>query len=486
MNSPLFKVCLTAASFLLAVPAYAQVVIPRGKNQTGGQYTSANTGSLYVQLAQKKTAQKATTGNAARLAGLAYRTYDGTGYVIRDSTAFAYSGGRGSGPFELSNYNMSGSFTHMNCDSSHRFQYDPMAGSFTDIEKLTQTFDAGNNPLTKINAGRSVTNSWQNNTQELCSYDGANNLTGILGQIWDTASSAWQNSSKYTLTYTSGGKMQSALYESWDITAGSWINNRKVQYTYDGAGNMLSELTEGWNTSSSVWQNYSEEVNIYDAASHRATRLVRNWNTTTAAWENNSHEDYTYDFAGNLIGDLYKAWDALSGSWGNAANFQYSTFSGALPGTKIVQHWDGVNNVFFNSYRSETEYNSFGLPVFWSEQVWNATSRLWEPSLYNATIRYYYEPYVNEVKDIATMQGSAVLYPSPCKNVLNIAVEWNKEQDFTIVIRDINGRECYSKKVSRCKKYTEIVSTDDLTTGVYSVTMESAEGRIVKQIVVNR
>ncbi len=123
MKALILNIFLAGATFLLTVPAYAQVAAPAAKNQGSAHFPSGKKMSLYEQFTKQKTARKTTTDNTTRLIGLAYLAYDGTAYVIRDSTAYSYSNGRGSGSYELNNFDMSGSFTHLNCDSNHYYQY---------------------------------------------------------------------------------------------------------------------------------------------------------------------------------------------------------------------------------------------------------------------------------------------------------------------------------------------------------------------------
>ena len=288
------------------------------------------------------------------------------------------------------------------------------------------------------------------------------------------------------MAYTSGNTVQSALSENWDNTAGTWANFSKESYTYDGAGKLLGTLTQNWDSAGGVWQNASEEIYTYDGSNNQATKLLKNWNTVTGVWENYSYETFTHDSFAHLTSDLFQTWDITSNAWGNIANFQYSGFSGDLPGVKIVQHWDGIGMVFVNSYKSQTTYNTSSLPVYWLEQIWNETSGAWNTFPNNAAMRYYYQTYVSEVKGITSPQGRAAFYPVPCNTALNIAVEWNKEQDFTMTILDAAGREYYSKKIAKCKKYEETVSTGNFPAGVYMANIEGAEGRIVKQVVIER
>ena len=80
--------------------------------------------------------------------------------------------------------------------------------------------------------------------------------------------------------------------------------------------------------------------------------------------------------------------------------------------------------------------------------------------------------------------GIVALYPNPVANVLNIVMSSEKEENATITITDLNGKQIASEEVLLTKGNNKITyATQNLAKGMYLVTIKRSEGNIIERFV---
>jgi hypothetical protein len=88
------------------------------------------------------------------------------------------------------------------------------------------------------------------------------------------------------------------------------------------------------------------------------------------------------------------------------------------------------------------------------------------------------------VKNVSANGGEANVYPVPAQSVLNVDLKWDVAQTADITIFDAQGRVVRHWETPSSTSYTSSVSLDNMSAGVYFLSINGTEGKIVKQIVV--
>ena len=140
-----------------------------------------------------------------------------------------------------------------------------------------------------------------NSEKRSINYDGNNNFTAWLFQIWD--GSDWISDVKASFTYDGNHNITEWLGQSWDGSAWADIDRGFLQY--DGNNNNTQEFQEDWNGSDWVknWKNSFS----YDGNNNLIVRLDQIW--VGSDWVNDDKTSNTYDGNNNLIEDLRQDWD---------------------------------------------------------------------------------------------------------------------------------------------------------------------------------
>jgi hypothetical protein len=475
MNHLLSKIMLAGIVVTLSVDAIAQPAAIRCGRQpinSGKMHSSFSTPAY--SSPKKNLAGKTTAGDASRVIAIADLRYDVTAYIIEDTAVLTYSGSRGSnitsdGPSEIK------------YDLADVYFNDTATGTFVNLWRSQQTFDANNNILTRTSEEwKTATGSWRNANKDVQTYDAMNNPTSYLFQIWDIVAGAWVNNYKSTSTYA-GHNLISEISEGWNIPGGTWENSNKHTNTYDAANNVIGSLDEYWNSTSGSWQNSMRETSTYDGMNNLMTRLQENWAGTT--WQSSTRQTFTYDAMNNRLTQLTE--DFFTGSWINSSNINFSAFSGNhQPGVEIGQQWDPAASAFVNTYKRTATFNSFDQPTYVDEQSWNNSAGAWGINSGDHAARYYYETYVTETPKIVNAAGKAAIYPVPAASDVFIDVAWSEPQAFSVSIIDMQGRLQSAWNVAKCKQYCEAISVRHMPAGIYTVSIKSDMGNITEQMTV--
>ena len=147
-----------------------------------------------------------------------------------------------------------------------------------------------------------------NDSKYSYTYDGNNNQTERLDQVWDGFN--WVNNKKYSHTYDDNSNLTEWFYHSWiDF---NWVNNYKVSYTYDNNNNLTEWFGQTWDGSNLI--NSWKYSSTYDDNNNQTERLDQVWDGSN--WVNNWKYSYTYDDNNNLIELIEQDWDGAN--WVNS------------------------------------------------------------------------------------------------------------------------------------------------------------------------
>ena len=410
--------------------------------------------------------QNAQAQTSSRLTAQSHWSSNGATYVANDSTAYAYSSGRGGDLNHTLKYDYAENWLYVG-DTAYANNY-----------YYIQTFDANNNLLSTIARYWNGT-AWVNWTNVLYTYNANNSVATMTNQSWGGA--AWSNVSQDVYSYNTAGQLYSDQNNAWNGLTSTFTPNTQSIYTYDISGNLLSEVDQTYNAGSGLY-NYTDEYLYTYSHSSLLSTTYKTW--SGSSWVSNYMYTNAYDTTtGALLTNLYQTYNGTA--WVNQSLKSYSNFTpSVLAQTEIDQTWDTTGS---GSWSNVTEYmysyNSYGQLTKTIGESWNVGVG-WEFALGDPAAYYYYDTYSTSLVKNVVNGGTVNVFPVPAQNMLHIDLNWNEAQSATISIYDMNGREVSSTYAPFGAQYHGSVSVSNLANGMYTVTINGTQSQIVKQIVV--
>jgi hypothetical protein len=430
----------------------------------------------FVSVAQLKnhTAAKGTAATGSRLISQTDLSHDGVTYAYLDSTRFTYSGTRGSDyTWPIGRW-----------DNNMEWVYNTATSSWTNAAQSIQTFNASDDMNDRVaQLWNSAASTWDNNEHTIYTYDAAHNVTTQVVQHWNAATTNWNNYSKTIDAYDANNNVTGEVSQTWNTATSAWDNLTNAIYTYDASNNKITEIDQSWVTGN--WQNTSKETYTYDANNNMLTRTYQTWSNPTSSWANVTKNTYTYGPSNELLNNVYQYWSNATSTWGGGKRYTYSNFTGINPGMRIWENWNNTTSSYENALRTQYTYNAYGQYLSYYDDTWNVGG-FWQPATGDGGSRFEYETYTTSVKNLSAIGGDAKAYPVPASNMLNIDLDWNNAQPFTVSLIDMTGRVNRSWQVPSTVHYQTAISVADLPYGNYFLNIEGANGRVVKQIVVSQ
>ncbi len=412
--------------------------------------------------------QNAQAQTSSRLTAKADWYNNGAIFVANDSTSYAYTNPRGGDLKHTLKYNTAMSWKVVAGDTV-----------FSSDSTIYQQFDASNNIISKTRTFWNGT-AWVNGTKTLFFYDASNNLDTAVDQIWGGTN--WVNVSRNVYSYTSGNHLYSNQYQVWNSTTSAFVANSQKTYYYSVAGNLVQELDQNYSTVTSTYTYTNKFDYTYTATNQLASTTASVWNGS--AWVSSYMYNYTYDTAGDLINTLYQTYNTTTAAWDNITLNTYSSFVSANPQMEIDQVWDTTGGGFWKNNLERTySYNSFNQLTHSVAESWNVAG-FWEHANGDPAANYYYETYTTTGVNNVVANGEVSIFPVPAQNMLNIKLNWNEAQAFTVTIIDMNGSVVRQWSVAPTAQYNTSVPVQNFATGNYVVKITGANSQIVKQIVV--
>jgi|GEM_PF-2270008 len=197
---------------------------------------------------------------------------------------------------------------------------------------------------------------FENSQKFMYTYNSERLKTGEYDQQWDDINNEWVNNSQTLYAYT-GGYLTEQTGQSWNTVTDSWDNITRYIMTYNTNGDMLTKRTENWDGSS--WKYTSRETWTYNAQYQITSDLIEDWDIPTTSWQGNNKTTYTYDGNNNLTLRLTQAYDGGTFSWVNWAKTEYEYDANNNNTLVTDYEWDDVSTTWLGTVRTENFYSAF-------------------------------------------------------------------------------------------------------------------------------
>jgi Secretion system C-terminal sorting domain len=261
-------------------------------------------------------------------------------------------------------------------------------------------------------------------------------------QEWDKTAGQWTYKER-EITYNTTNKPDSIVFETRNGV--SWEAQKKTYYTYAGGNAVLIGRTI---KSGGNWVHDYRESNTYNNGKVSMTTL-ETYNQTTSAWENTSKEEYTYDNNGNLTETIRYAY--LSGN-------------------------------YVNDSKEKNTYNNYNQVLTSTSQQWNGNMWLYTEGQ-DMQLRYYYEEYTTNVKDIAKASQQLKVYPVPAEKMIFVELPQQSALPYTVLVTDMQGKIIIAKE-----SVTGTVTLDlaQAPAGNYMIKAENGTGSFIGKATIVR
>ncbi|CAN5395907.1 hypothetical protein BH10BAC3_BH10BAC3_17130 [soil metagenome] len=210
-------------------------------------------------------------------------------------------------------------------------------------------------------------NSWQLSGRIIYAYNNACQLVSTTFQTRVGAS--WVNQIRINYTYTGGDNISQLITQQWNTATSSWVNVARITNTYNASFKVLTTVSDTW--SGAAWQNISRVTNTYDANSYLLTTL-NELSLGGVLWMNQTLDTYTNNPDGTVNHEVRQNWNGLS--WDNFIKYTYTYNADKSMHQSIMQTWNG--SAWVNSERHTYTYDAQGRPVTELTETWNGSA--WE------------------------------------------------------------------------------------------------------------
>jgi hypothetical protein len=279
-------------------------------------------------------------------------------------------------------------------------------------------------------------------------YNGNNDMTSNVSATYNYGTSQFDSTYRNEQYYNTNNMVDSTHGSSWN--SGWNLNSRS--YNYYNTGNVnIGYLTQS--LVNNVWGNGYRGFTLFDQNNYSCGDSSQNWLTYNNSWRNLSRGRSTFDNNVNGVAYLY-------------------------------ENWDTANNVYVKDFVDSMEYNTDNKLAWNKRQKWDATTQTWTGQYAFTENRYYYEPYTAGVRSLNETPGELVLYPIPARSNLNVKLNWNKPQDFAIVIYDMQGRPVMQLGEKVAKEYKRNIPVHHLPAGNYILQIRGKENRMQQQFTI--
>lgn len=337
---------------------------------------------------------------------------------------------------------------------------------------------------------------WSMQTRRHHTFDnGGINATNVLFLIKDNSTSeAWLNNLQIIITYTAQDKIESTTILFWIGT--SWTNTSKTVYSYDGSGN--NDVTTNYGPNGAGWLENSRTVMTYNSSDLITERIYQSGNTSS--WTNTSRVVYTY--SEDKITEDYYDWNVTE--WSTTINTRtVSNYNSTLliDITTLIDNSGVLENQGLSTYI----YNGNNLDIVtyysWDGSVWVASSRSrFTFDVNNTIIELIFElwsspDWVSSQKSVYFSSEAALnissnnllkgkVYPNPFNNELNISLKTPLENEGTLQIFDMHGKEISKTELNQGVKTIKL-NNPYLAKGIYFIQIISASQnhtfKVIKQ-----
>jgi hypothetical protein len=333
-------------------------------------------------------------------------------------------------------------------------------------------------------------------------------------------------------------QLRSSLYQELDTLTSNWINTTKTHYGSGDADSFFLWINNNWILKTRTlfgWYG-SRTEQVYDSTNLSwinkiwiqsmpgpggtvDTTIYYSWNDSLLTWKADSSSIYTHQ-SNKLVKHTKRQWNAITSSWINLSRDLYSYYNQISYSTSTVRH--EVWNSGWQVQSLDSIRNGFGQDTsFVIHNNWDSTSQQFNPAFrwtefyeaggygpmttqvrqeyFNGDWVYgpesYYRHYNYEqfflypwegINKLPSSIASISLFPVPANDVLNIRMEWKKQQPFDVAITDNMGRTVMQWKEKGATSYSKPILISFLPAGHYQLTIRSEGGSVSRAFVIVR
>lgn len=361
----------------------------------------------------------APSGNTqSRIIGQTYLQYNGSAYVPVDSITYSYAFGRGG---QLSDDDFNDNFVSF--DHSYTYVFDQAQNAYSPLYHRFQEFNQAN----KVKKYTCQTwlaskNDFKDSARYIYSYN-----------VDQTKLETTQFQLKYTGNWSAHVDYNNFYDASNRCTAMVSIAY-KMEMIYDANNNVI-ERRDSLKYPQQPWKADFKHLFTYNVANQITSYVIEDYD---GIWKNYKKYEYAYN-GPDLISTIEYEW--TNNTWVVVKKNTSTYDSNHHKLIDISEEWDQASASFINKQRLQWVYNSFGQPVTYHSETWDAASGQWAISTDDFMFRYYYESYTpTSVKRFTAGTIKMLLYPQPAKESINVRVDLERPESYTITVFDAQGR----------------------------------------------
>ncbi|WP_375437070.1 T9SS type A sorting domain-containing protein [uncultured Hymenobacter sp.] len=387
-----------------------------------------------------------------------------------------------------------------------RHRWDDQTNTWNNGTVSVYTYDVKGNPTQIIETDSATSVPLH---KEILSYNGQNQVTEHVYQQWN--GTAYVNDNREQVTYDAQGYETLYYYQVWENNAWTIDTGYRTTTTYNPAGVLISQVYENYNVDSNTWEQDGRQTFTVNA-SNQWTDIVNE------AWRNGAYiNEYRirnitwYDWAKLQPSYLEEQeWNRPTSTWGEDSR---STFTFQPNGSYILIAEDLVApNTWVNAFRSTNTFDNFGNETLYQDEEWvtntwvteygyrylfsytatNQVRRAVEQDYSTTTNRYEnysvdtYGNFLTLSNRKATgLEATASLAPNPTLSSTTITVSGLREHG-TVQAEVLNTvGQVVTTMALRSQQGTikQEVNLGALPAGVYTIRLHTTEGTIAKRVV---
>jgi hypothetical protein len=376
------------------------------------------------------------------------RFYNGAAIAI-DSVTYSYNSDERGGATKKEDPNNDENILF---DESYTYSFNTNTSQYDNKMRRTQTFNTSNKIMSLLYSGWNA-NKYLDSTQYIYTYTGnlmvESDYKKYLSQNWSTVNLS-------TLDYDVKNNVVSVNSTAYN-----------ARFTYDAANNLISIKDSLW-TVSTGW-HYNERKTYTYINTDVQDYTLELWDMNINKWVSTKYWKYIY-LGSDIIGATEYNWN--NGNWDVFARNLYTFDNRHNKTTDVRQIWNGSG--FVNQRRESWTYNSFNQPLLIVYDTWNGTS--WIKTNNDEQIRFSYQVYFPVSVSNPVAKEEMHIYPLPAANNINIDINWQQPQAFSVIISDMNGRMVNNWKEDECKYYHKNISVAEMPAGTYFIKIAGKEG----------
>lgn len=419
--------------------------------------------------------------------------YDGTGYVVTDSSTYRYSGQRtsnmetGMHQYDTNTRYNTAAYARYSrlydvADHITRHTYQQYnAGAWDNRTRFFYTYISTGSSYDTTLTQKSISNAWVDTRRERYIYTGMQLDT--ISRLASEDGNIWLPESRDIYGYN-GGNMTDHLFEVWNDTLAQWDTWSKQVYRYDAANRVDTYWLQQIDVSTLTLKPVRMEAYAYDGSSNRiAGHAQYSWFAPSSTWEGIEDHLYTYNSNDDIDIETVNNWDFPSHSWGPYRRKTYNYDLSFNLANITEKQFDG--SAFVNILKSEWLYNSNDLPTVYRYFQWSAASGgSWVAYVGDRSqIEYRYESYANSINSISP-NNSLRMYPNPANGFVNISIQWQQSLPFTIQVFDMQGRLVHSQNYAAARNFSGMISLPGLQAGNYILRAGNRNEEMTKPLII--